>query len=533
MSNAPRTADPEATQTPHQALHRLDLPGVAYDDIPAIRADALRFLESNHISPSYARMLALTITEILTNLARHPPEKATRAGLRLRLSGKTCFIDVSDNSTPFAAFEEKCRTALARLDAGRRLAESGYGLGMILKQHTQVNYTPAPASPDGMNHFRVRGDESAQPATAHRSTVYLVDDDPVAMKRHCRMLEDSYTLSAFGRAEELIRAFVDKRPDLVISDINMPGMDGLELRRALSELDGGNAVPFIFLSGETSLEHSSYVSELGVDDFLCKPVEAGRLQTVAARLITRSLQLRHALEGKFQQHLTRMLRPELPEAYGGWRIVTMTEAAEAGGGDFTLWQETPAHMLAVLADVMGHGPQAKFFSYAYAGYLRSLFRTNAAAADPAQFLHALSQSIEGDTFLESILLTCQGFQLFPKGRVCIASAGHPAPMVLRASGAAVLPVAGPLPALASVMGYQMHEEQLLDGEKIIFATDGFLQPFEAEGFRRGWLLKMLDGLAGASAEDTAQALWRAYADKNRALQSRDDATLIVAGYGGI
>ncbi|MDF3024440.1 MAG: hypothetical protein K0R10_1801, partial [Alphaproteobacteria bacterium] len=430
--------------------------------------------------------------------------------------------------TAFADFDAKCKTALSRLDAATSLAESGYGLGFILKQHHQASYTPRDKSPDGLNHFRIRDARDAAPAPKNR--LFLVDDDPVALKRHGEMLEDLYEITSYLSPFDAVQAFASARPDLVVSDLNMPDMDGTGLRRALSELPGGNTTPFIFLSADHFSENADYISELGVDDFLTKPVARERLRNVVSRLITRSLQVRQGLEGKFQQQLTNTLKPSLPESYGGWRIALMTQAAEAGGGDFTLHHETPTHMLCVLADVMGHGEQAKFFSYAYAGYLRGLFRLQAEASDPAQFLKALSKAIDGDAFLESVLLTCQSFQLFPKGAACIASAGHPAPIVCRADGAETVAIAGPLPVLASENGYAMKSLQLDEGDKIIFATDGFLDAFEEQG--RSALLKLSAAHAATTPQELAEILWRAYAKAEPRQRAKDDATIIIAGYGG-
>ena len=525
---APMTIDAPLPAGITAAAFKEALAGVAYDDIPPLRARLLDFLGGEGVDNTYAGMIALSVTEVLTNLAKHPPRKASHIEIRLRLQGKTTLVDIADDSTPFADFDAKCKTALSRLDAASSLAESGYGLGFILKQHPQASYTPCDKSPDGLNHFRIRDARDAP--VARKNRLFLVDDDPIALKRHAEMLEDLYDITTFLNPFDAVKAFDGGRPDLVVSDLNMPEMDGTGLRRALSELKGGNTTPFIFLSADHASEHADYISELGVDDFLTKPVARERLRNVVSRLITRSLQVRQGLEGKFQQELTNTLKPALPDRYGGWRIALVTEAAEAGGGDFTLHHETPTHMLCVLADVMGHGEQAKFFSYAYAGYLRGLFRLQAEASDPAQFLKALSKAIDGDAFLESVLLTCQSFQLFPKGAACIASAGHPSPLICRADGAETVAVAGPLPVLASEAGYTMKSLQLDEGEKIIFATDGFLDAFEGE--HRAELLK----LAGQDAESTpqilAQNLWAAYTARKPRLKNHDDATLIIAGYGG-
>lgn len=513
----------DAAAGPEPAVFRLALAGVAYDDVPPVRAQLLEFLAGCGADRAYAGRLALTVTEILTNLVKHPPGKARRVEITLRLSSAHAAIDVADDSTPFADFDAKCKEALSRLNAAQSLAESGYGLGVIIRQHGHPAYTPIGRGRDGLNHFCVR--DGRAPREDPRKKAFLVDDDPVALRRHRAILENLYAVVPFDSAEKAAGAFPDERPDIVVSDLNMPRMDGIALRRALSEMEGGDATPFIFLSAQASSENSPYISALGVDDFLCKPVTAEKLRAVVARLIARARQVRLSLEGKFQQHLTAMLRPSLPESCAGWRIVTLSEMVEAGGGDFTLWHETPAHFLAVLADVMGHGPQAKFFSYAYAGYLRSLFRMQAAAGDPAAFLKALSDSVAGDAFLESVILTCQSFQLFSDGGAAIATAGHPAPFLVRLDGAAALDIAGPLPALGSDAGYNLLRLRLLPGEKLVFATDGFLQGFGAE------LAREMGRMAAAQAQDFAKALWKAHESQPQG-RNRDDATLIVAQYGG-
>ena len=104
-------------------------------------------------------------------------------------------------------------------------------------------------------------------------------------------------------------------------------------------------------------------------------------------------------------------------------------------------------------------------------------------------------------------------------------------MVIRKGVSEVLQVAGPLPALGSVAGYQLHMQQLQPGEKLLFFTDGFLQPFDAEGFRRGALLRLLDQYADAPAPELAEGLWHNWSQR-RANKTRDDATLIIAEYGG-
>ncbi len=514
-------------------VFRLPLPDVTYDGIRPLRLQLSAFLNAHGIAPACAAMLALTASEILTNLAKHPPEKSRQTEVKLRLHPKFAALDISDDSTAFAEFDARCHEARRKPAAAECLEESGYGLACILRQHAQVSYTPKTASPDGLNHFRVRHVypvKTAFAASAAKHKLFLVDDDAVQLRRHEAMLSSHYDVICFDRAMMAAKAFEKERPELVVSDLNMPEMDGIGLRQALSALPRGNATPFVFLSAETAKENSPYISELGVDDFLLKPVKPEKLLGVVRRLLARAGQVRRAHEGRFHADVTDALKPALPARFGNWRICVRTVAAEAGGGDFTLSQQTSGHFLAVLADVMGHGQQAKFFSYAYAGYLRSLFRLQAAGADPTQFLANLSRSIDGDALLESIILTCQSFQLFPDGRAAIASAGHPPPLLLRAGGAVALESAGPLPGLMVDANYNLLTLQLARGDKLVFATDGFLAPFGHEGSARPRLIAQLDDLTETGAEAAADALWQHFESINHTTL-KDDATLVVAEYG--
>src|SRR5690606_18776501 len=123
----------------------------------------------------------------------------------------------------------------------------------------------------------------------------------------------------------------------------------------------GNATPFIFLSGVAEGANSPYISRMGIDDYLTKPVTAEKLSTTVSRLLTRHQQVGNALQSRFHKGLNTLLRPHFPAQTQGWRLTTRNSMAEAGGGDFTLFHQTSASFLGVLADVMGHGREAKFF----------------------------------------------------------------------------------------------------------------------------------------------------------------------------
>lgn len=521
---------------------RYKQPGITYDHIPHIRQEMVGFLKAHGLSPAYTDKLALSLSEVLTNLIKHPLRKPAHVEITLEISSDGIVLDVADDASHFASFDAKCKDALSRLRCTETMAESGYGLGCILSQHTRVFYYPA-GKAQAFNHFVIEDTPDRTTATwspvakpKQKPVIFLIDDDPVALKAEQRMLTADYDVVALSSATEAVSLYREQKPDLVISDLHMPGMNGISLRQELSTLDGGNATPFIFLSGVAEGANSPYISRMGIDDYLTKPVTAEKLSTTVGRLLTRHQQVGNALQSRFHKGLNTLLRPHFPAQTQGWRLTTRNSMAEAGGGDFTLYHQTSASFLGVLADVMGHGREAKFFAYAYAGYLRSLFRHTARAESaPADFLAQLSSAVADDDFLDTTLLTCQSFRLYPDGRIHISTAGHPPPIIIRkgVADSKDIQITGPLPGVAPSEVYDHANLQLSPGDKILFGTDGFFGVFDPEGYRREALHLPLSRLHDATADALADYIWQVFEDARRHhAHAADDATLVIAEFGG-
>lgn len=500
-----------------------------YRRIQPLREELTDFLYAHGIDTTYSDNLAFTLSEILTNLFKHPPRKAQTIDIMLDISRDALRLSVADDSTPFASFDAICKTAPHTLRCTETLAESGYGLGCVLRLHDRVCYTPA-AADGGINRFVVETFLTPAPASLRKPVVFLVDDSPMDLKNHHRMLGAAYDVVPLASGAEALALFQTHRPDLIISDLHMPDMHGDALRRALSALPEGDSVPFIFLSAATDRKSDPHLLRLGIDDYLTKPVTADQLPLTAARVLQRRAQLGAALQSRFHDDLRAFLHPQLPTEITGWRICTLNRMADAGGGDFTLHHDTPDGLMAVLADVMGHGTQAKFFAYAYAGYLRGLFRMTAHHATShhvADFLQTLSDAVADDSALDGTLLTCQSFMLGADGTATLASAGHPPPWVCLAGQWQVVPVTGAVPGLSGHHGYRQVEQRLPTGAHLLLATDGFFDVFgDGDGFARA-----LHSLPADA--DIAEALWQIFETQTtKTPRPADDATLVIATYGG-
>ncbi len=108
--------------------------------------------------------------------------------------------------------------------------------------------------------------------------ILVVDDDMTLRMALTRYLEKrGYLVQDVGSAMEALSSFEQDPPDLVVSDVMMPEMDGFEFCRRLRSTRSGQLVPFIFLSSRSEVEDRVQGHSIGADDYLIKPFEPREL----------------------------------------------------------------------------------------------------------------------------------------------------------------------------------------------------------------------------------------------------------------
>jgi len=105
--------------------------------------------------------------------------------------------------------------------------------------------------------------------------ILLIDDDPSLHRLLGQYLEESgYEVLHAGGADEGLRAMYEHRPDLVLLDVMMPGMDGWEVGRRMRALSD---LPLIFLTAKGETADRVMGFKLGADDFVAKPFSFAEL----------------------------------------------------------------------------------------------------------------------------------------------------------------------------------------------------------------------------------------------------------------
>jgi two-component system response regulator FixJ len=140
--------------------------------------------------------------------------------------------------------------------------------------------------------------KSAQPAAAigppplattqsPSATVFVVDDDVSFLRAISRLLRASgFHVTTFDSAESLLSHLKPGLPGCVITDLQMPNMDGMALQRALQET--GNPLPVLFLTGHGDIPATVQAMRSGAEDFLTKHAPKEELIAAVNRALARN-----------------------------------------------------------------------------------------------------------------------------------------------------------------------------------------------------------------------------------------------------
>jgi CheY-like chemotaxis protein len=117
--------------------------------------------------------------------------------------------------------------------------------------------------------------------------ILVVDDNPTILKLLCQSLEKCGELITAVGGDDALRKATEVRPDLVIADYAMPGMNGKELFEKLRAYNDTSEIPFVFLASQKEIDESLRAMADGVEDYLVKPFFVGELSRQVRHIIAR------------------------------------------------------------------------------------------------------------------------------------------------------------------------------------------------------------------------------------------------------
>src|SRR5262245_42084091 len=144
---------------------------------------------------------------------------------------------------------------------------------------------------------------------ASKQRLLLVDGDPKSLRvLDVSLKKAGFHLTTATNGLEALAAIEQAAPDLIISDTHMAEMDGFELCRRIKQRAEWAKIPFIFLSSHKSIEEKIRGLELGVEDYLSKPIYIKEITTRVRMLLQRvqreRIESRPDVRTKFAGHLS-------------------------------------------------------------------------------------------------------------------------------------------------------------------------------------------------------------------------------------
>jgi len=131
--------------------------------------------------------------------------------------------------------------------------------------------------------------------------VLVVDDDKDIREYICRELSPDYHMTEYSNGREALDAIFRKIPDLVISDVMMPEMDGITLCQKIKQNININHVPVILLTARSKEEDNLEGLDIGADAYMVKPFNIEILKKTAKNIIKNREMLRNSFTGSQQQ----------------------------------------------------------------------------------------------------------------------------------------------------------------------------------------------------------------------------------------
>ena len=319
-----------------------------------------------------------------------------------------------------------------------------------------------------------------QLAPSAQKLILIVDDTPLNIGVISGALKDSYKTKVATNGEKaLALASAEEKPDLILLDIMMPGMDGYEVCSRLKSDPTTSEIPVIFLTGQTSAEDETRGFEVGAVDYVHKPFSPAvvkarvrshiLLREARAQLASQLRALNDELDMARQIQLSILPHsiPTLPGLEIAARFFPMTSVA----GDFyDFIQIDDKHIGILIADVSGHGlPSALIASMLQV----ALTGQAGHASEPAQVLAGLNRALCGK-FTHNFVTAAYVYLDLEKNFMRYAGAGHPPVLQWRISTGKTAKVLenGLVLGMFEEAIYEALEFPLEFGDRYVLYTDG-------------------------------------------------------------
>jgi sigma-B regulation protein RsbU (phosphoserine phosphatase) len=351
------------------------------------------------------------------------------------------------------------------------------------------------------------------PAISLPTVVLLVDDQPIIAAAVKRMLaaEPDWTLHYCQDPATAVAKAIELQPTVILQDLVMPDMDGLDLVAAYRREAALRDVPLVVLSSKEEATTKAKAFELGANDYLVKlpdPVEViarirhhsegfKALRERNAAYAALAASERHLQEEvrRAAEYVRSLLPPTLTEgpARTDWRFVP----SESLGGDAFGYHWLDASRLAVyLLDVCGHGVGPALLGVSAMNVLRSGAVPGRDMGEPGAVIEGLNELFPMERHNDMFFTVWYGVLDVRTGTLRFSGGAHPPTLLLQPGSAPRrLPSQGLMVGAATGISYDTEQTRLQPGDSLLLYSDGIFEVPRADG-QMATLDEFIDAVPG-------------------------------------
>ncbi len=383
--------------------------------------------------------------------------------------------------------------------------------------------------------------------------ILVVDDEPdlellIRQRFRKQIKEDELRFEFAQNGVQALRK-LDEHQDisLILSDINMPEMDGLTLLEKISERNNPG-LKSVIISAYGDMENIRTAMNRGAFDFLTKPIDFTDLEVTVQKTIQQLTLIRHALRARdelvavqrdlttatrIQQSLLPKVFPPFPERPEVDVYAEMLTAKEVGGDFYDFYFIDEDRLAFAVGDVSGKGIPAAI----YMAVSRTLLKAIAhQIVNPGEVLRKFNTLMIPESDSSTFVTVFFGVLNTHTGEVQYSNGGHNLPYLVRASGELEqLPMTdGGLLGKIPHLDFETRRLHLGRGDSLFIYTDGLTEAMDAEMnmFQEHRLESYLKTVNGSSIQDVVRGSVAAIKSHTGDAPQSDDITVLTLRFAG-
>ncbi|MDX9923399.1 MAG: SpoIIE family protein phosphatase [Ignavibacteriaceae bacterium] len=324
-----------------------------------------------------------------------------------------------------------------------------------------------------------------------KGTILLVEDEfNIAKLFSYNLTKAGFRVEVGTNGQEGFVLAQKIMPDIIISDVMMPVMDGYEFRRNLLKDPELRAIPFVFLTAKGEEDDVLQGYDLEIEDYIIKTASP-KIVIAKVSAILKSLEReRVKVVDEVQKAADSMGAKVVPDEVPPFSDFSVRHWHQpyknVPGGDFIDYVKVDEDQLVIVfGDVMGKRWGAWYFAVAYAGYVRSATRfvleSSSTDLQPSEIIKKVNDSVYKDERISEVFVTLTIVVLDRKKKVAKYAGAGDLPLIFKRKEVKTVHSKGLLLGFSNNEEYENIELPLESGDELFLFTDGITESRNPQG----------------------------------------------------